>query len=92
MNASETIKYLYEHGHIPQREHYVTIVEEIQQLQTKKETLQSSYKYISDLEQGNLHLQDINNNLRENNVAMIDAVSEILRTCKEILKGGEECL
>ena len=32
MDAKETIKYLYEHGHIPQNNHYITILNEIERL------------------------------------------------------------
>ncbi len=33
MDAKETIRYLYEHGHIPQNKHFIIIVNEIDQLQ-----------------------------------------------------------
>lgn len=39
MNAKETIKYLYENGHIVDREHYKTIYGELTENKTLKELL-----------------------------------------------------
>jgi len=36
MNGTETIKYLYEHGHIPSSEHYKTICDELASVTTYK--------------------------------------------------------
>ena len=39
MNAKETIKYLYEHGHIIGQEHYKAIYDELTENETLKELL-----------------------------------------------------
>jgi len=66
MDAKETIKYLYEHGHTPKIEHYKTICEEIDRLtaelaQAKKPTVvhcPTSYEYESRIER--LNVRDCN--------------------------------
>lgn len=42
MDAKETIKYLYEHGHIPSNEHYTTIKNEIEALHADNQRLRKA--------------------------------------------------
>jgi len=53
MNAKETIRYLYEYGHIPQTEHCATILGEIKQLQAE---LQTANEEIGRLKEANKEL------------------------------------
>lgn len=39
MDAKETIKYLYEHGHIPKHEHYKTILGELGEVKRLRDVL-----------------------------------------------------
>ena len=39
MDAQKTIKYLYEHGHIPNYEHYITITDELGKIKRLRDIL-----------------------------------------------------
>ena len=49
MNAKETIKYLYEHGYIPQTIHFETIVAEINKITAERDGYKAALERIKEL-------------------------------------------
>ena len=47
MDAKETIKYLYTHGHIPDHEHYKTILDELDKPIAEHPDVQESERIIN---------------------------------------------
>ena len=60
MDAKETITYLYEHGHIPQTEHFQTIYRELNKPVTKHPDVQRLIKQVAEYQIKNQELADKN--------------------------------
>ena len=64
MDAKETIKYLYTHGHIPDHEHYKTILDELDKPIAEHPDVQRLIGQVAELQIKSHELQDENERVK----------------------------
>ncbi len=86
VSAKEAITYLYEHGHIPQYEHYTVIVKEIEQLQAENEQLKLNVPYHIAIDTG---VGDYIKQLQAENEHYKKTIEDIILFAKQMLSNDK---